>query len=233
MNPARGLIDGAGLGPLYNELWWRSAGRGKARLTDWNRRRGALFVHVPKAAGLSLYAGLGMDRPADSHAPASAWARSDPDFFASAYKFAVARNPWDRAVSAFHYLKHSTEYRQDRRWAERRLAGVDDFAGFLAALRRPWFRNQALAWRHFAPQSSFVEIGGRLAVDRLIRFERLDEEIAEVAARIGAVYRPRRLNGSERGDYRRYYDDDGAALIAEIYAADLRLTGASFDPVKG
>ena len=89
-------------------------------------------------------------------------------------------------------------------------------------------RNRILAWRHFLPQSYWVAGGGG-RVTRLVAFERLDEEMEEIAAAIGAAYLPRRLNSSRRADYRSYYDDRGAEQIGRLYAADVSLTGAAFD----
>ncbi len=229
MNPARGVIDGLGWGETYHALWWRVAARRRPILTDWSRRNNALFVHVPKAAGLSVYEALKMEHPADTHAPAAACRLADPAFYDGAFRFAVVRNPWDRLVSAYHYLSQASIFPQDRLWARNRLAGASDFDGFMRLLARPWTRNQIMGWRHFLPQTAFVEVDGRNAMELLIPFEALDDGLAYAANRIGVTWKPAHTNRSERDDFRRYYDDDSAALVAQIYAGDIALTRASFD----
>jgi len=229
MNPGRCLIDGLGLGPAYHDLWWRIAARRRVVITDWSRRHQALFIHVPKAAGLSVYQALGMDRPPDTHAPAAACRVADAAVFDTAYKFAVVRNPWDRLVSAYHYLSQSSAFPQDRQWAQKRLAAAPDFGQFLAALQSPWRRNQIMGWRHFLTQKSFLEVDGGIAVDRLIPFQALNDGLADVAREIGVALQPAHVNKSKRGDYRRYYTDEGAELVAKIYQDDIALTGAAFD----
>ncbi len=229
MNPARGVIDGLGWGEAYHALWWRIVARRRPVLTDWSHRNNALFIHVPKAAGLSAYQALAMERPPDTHAPATACRLADPVFFDGAFRFAVVRNPWDRLVSAYHYLSQTSAYPQDRIWARKRLARAPDFASFMQLLARPWTRNQIMGWRHFLPQTAFVEINGRNAMELLIPFEALDDGLASAATRIGAKWTPVHTNRSERDDYRRYFDDDSAALVAQIYAGDIALTGARFD----
>lgn len=224
----RGLVEGLGFGEEYAALWWLTRGRGLARPTEWSRSRNALFIHVPKAAGLSLYQALGMERPPDTHAPAFAWARAEPAFFAGAFRFAVARNPWDRTVSAFHYLKRRSAYPEDRAWAARHLAEAETFGDFLRLLENRWTRNRVMSWRHFLPQCWYLKIEGRLAVDLLIDFDRLDEGAAAAAARIGVAYHPAHVNRSAHDDYRAYYDDAGAELIGRLYAEDVALTGARF-----
>ena len=229
MNPARGVIDGLGLGEAYHDVWWRIAARRRQVLTDWSRRHNALFIHVPKAAGLSVYQGLGMQRPADTHAPATACRIADPAFFDGAFRFAVVRNPWDRLVSAYHYLSQDSAFPQDRLWARRRLSRAPDFAGFMRLMAQPWTRNQIMGWRHFLPQTAFLEVRGQNAMDALIPFEALNDGLADAARKIGVAYKPAHVNRSRRSDYRAYYTDDAAALVARLYAKDIALTGARFD----
>ena len=50
-----------------------------------------------------------------------------------------------------------------------------------------------------------------------------------IGSRLGVTVKAAHRNRSSRGDYRRYYSDDTAALVARIYAADIVLTGARFD----
>lgn len=229
MNPARGVIDGLGFGETYHSLWWRIAARRRRVLTDWSRRHNALFIHVPKAAGLSVYHALGMEQPPDTHAPAAAYRAADPDFFDGAFRFTVVRNPWDRLVSAYHYLSQQSAFPQDRVWARRRLARAPDFASFMGLMRHPWTRNQIMGWRHFLPQTTFLEVRGQNAMNLLIPFEELEEGLTHVAALIGAKARLAHRNSSRRGDYRQYYTDEDAALVARLYAADVAMTGARFE----
>ncbi len=229
MNPARGIIDGLGFGEVYHDVWWRVAARRRKVLTDWSRRHNAWFIHVPKAAGLSVYDALGMERPLDTHAPATACRIADPVFFDGAFRFAVIRNPWDRLVSAYHYLSQESPFPQDRIWARRRLARAPDFASFMRLMAHPWTRNQIMGWRHFLPQASFLEVRGKNAMELLIPFEALDDGLAYVATRIGVQARLMHMNKSKRGDYRGYFTDESAELVARVYANDIVLTGAKFD----
>ncbi len=229
MNPARGIIDGCGFGAVYHDFWWRHAARRRQVLTDWSRQHSALFVHVPKAAGLSVYQALDMDRPPDTHATATACQIADQAFFDNAFKFAVVRNPWDRLVSAYHYLSQASAFPQDQEWAKKRLSSAPDFASFMRLMARPWRRNQIMGWRHFLPQTCFLQVRHVNAMDLLIPFESLDDGLADVGARIGVKLTPAYANRSKRGDYRRYFSDEDAELIAHIYAKDIALTGARFD----
>jgi hypothetical protein len=229
-----------GLTHAYHNFWWRRAARRQPLLTDWNRKHNAVFVHVPKNAGLSTYKMFGMDKPHDTHSPVAGYIAADPAFFAGAVKFAIVRNPWDRLVSGFHYLKHkpvSTNARrwvEDELWADQYLSDIYSFDNFLYALRTPKYRRIVLTWRHFMPQNYFLTTGrSGILVDHLVRFEHLEAGLDAVAARIGVPISMVRLNHSGRAPYAEYYrDPDDIALVGKMYARDIELFGYSFGHIK-
>ena len=138
-NHFKGYSEPLGLGHAYHDAWWRMTAYKKTPLTQWNYEHQAIFVHVPKTAGLSIYEMLGMD-PVRYACPRRGLSASGPGLFEKAFKFAVVRNPWDRLVFAFHHLKYGPPYRrmpwdEDRWWAERYLSEINSFAEFLRALR--------------------------------------------------------------------------------------------------
>ena len=65
------------------------------------RRAGVAFVHVPRAAGLSISRTL-YNRDI-FHFSASQMRRVLPADVLNLPRFAIVRNPWDRTVSAYHF----------------------------------------------------------------------------------------------------------------------------------
>jgi Sulfotransferase family len=135
-------------------------------------------------------------------------------------KFAVVRNPWDKAVSGFSYLA--------RRPDLRRLLGLretDPFAAYLRSLPG----REHVQW---ARQLDFLtDDRGELIVDRVLRFERLAEELPPLLAEIGVSTDGAlpRLNASERKpDYRPYYSQDERGLVARHYRRDVERLGYGF-----
>jgi hypothetical protein len=166
------------------------------------------------------------------HIPAYAYQWASPVFFGSAFKFSVVRNPWDRLVSAFHFLK-SSRWPDDRAWSEKHLADFDTFEAFLAALERPLFRNLVLSQVHFHPQVDFIaDPKGRVLIDRVIYFERLADGLRRVAERLqleAPEDKLSRLNASAHLDYRDCYDDRGREIVGQMYARDAELLGYRFE----
>ena len=231
----KGYLELLGLGHSYHDLWWRRNVRQHSPLTPWNYDRNVIFVHIPKTAGLSIYEMFGMDYPPDTHAPVAGYQQADATLFKTAYKFAVVRNPWDRLVSAFHYLKHNAaspnekQWSQDQNWAERHLVKFSCFSQFMQALHAPDFRRLVLTWRHFIPQHYFLTSGGSdILVDHVIYYEDLQKGLEEVAHKIGVALKPVHRNVSKRSGFRQYYRQEDIDLVGSIYARDIELFSYSF-----
>ena len=64
-------------------------------------KRKCVFVHVPKCAGNSIVKAFGSDT--HSHQPANYYWREKK--ILNYYLFSIVRNPWDRFLSAYLFLK--------------------------------------------------------------------------------------------------------------------------------
>jgi Sulfotransferase family len=128
------------------------------------------------------------------------------------FRFAVERNPWDTVVSLYF-------------WKFRERPG---------ARQAPPFGEFVLeqSVEKLAANQRIYRIRGEIAVDRVLRYERLDEELGEVWRHLGLPGSPElpRAKGSARPrrDYRELYDDQSKARVAELFAASIRDFGYEF-----
>lgn len=77
-----------------------------------------------------------------------------------------------------------------------------------------------------------IDLSGNTIVDYTGRYERLKDDFREVRDRLGLpekVRLPHRRRAAERTDYRSYYSDAAAELVARYYAPDIEALGYSFD----
>jgi hypothetical protein len=130
------------------------------------------------------------------------------------FKFCVIRNPYDRAVSAFYF---------DR--SKGRVAPSDDDEG--AQFER-W-----LLEGHFRMDREQYVIGGRLAVDDVIRYERLALDLEAVCARLGLPWEPARLPTFKAGirpvlDLESIYSERARAAVARQCAFEIERFGYVF-----
>lgn len=127
----------------------------------------------------------------------------------------LVRNPWDRMVSYYHWLRA-----QDFDNPAVARAGAMDFKDFVLdpATGEGFRRN---------PYTSYVEGG---APPIFIRLENLDEDLAPFTTLLGFDLSLPRANASERSrDWRAYYDATARACVADICAADISAFSYRFD----
>ena len=208
--------------------------------------RRCIFVHIPKTGGTSVEDAIwgadwskrtpqqlwmGLVRPGfnkyQSGGLQHLLARQiceevGADRFESFYKFSFVRNPWDKAVSQFHYMKTRPDLRM--------LMGVrpwTTFRKYLRILRKHHNRHVQSyeQWRFVCRED------GELMVDFLGRFESLEEDFRKVASAIGLddVTLPHSMKTKKRRPYTEYYDRGSADIIAEIYARDIELLDYRFN----
>nr|WP_209262342.1 sulfotransferase family 2 domain-containing protein [Thiorhodococcus minor] len=210
-----------------------------------------LFVHIAKTGGTSVRAALERLRWRDpwyypmflcsrlSHLSGHRIASKLPrhakvvaakellprEYFKGLFKFAFVRNPWDLQVSSFHHI---------RRERPHYLGGHETFEAFLRWKLDPDRPYQYHVDTSITLQTDYlIDLSGELVVDYIGRYERLQPDFAEICARIGiqAPALPHARQAKDRQkDYRSYYTDATAALVADHFARDIAMLGYGFDP---
>lgn len=196
-------------------------------LEDTNR---IIFVHIPKAAGNALVKTL-FGASATGHDPLRRYLSHNSEKFYSYYKFAVVRNPYDRLVSSFFYLKQGGIGFFDNDFAESYLNDIDSFEEFVTRLGSDdEFRGAIMSWVHFVPQLDFITLdGSNVAVDRVIKLESIDQEISELCEKLGVP--PVKMikdNMSQRKPYKTYYTPELISIVSSLYKDDLAVLNYTF-----
>ena len=132
----------------------------------------------------------------------------------------LVRNPWDRMGSYYHWLR-------DQRFDHPAVALARELA-FPAFLNHPQTRASLTAW----PYGRYMRDGsGAERCRAFIRIEAFEEDAVPLWAHLGFRLDLPRVNASARAaDYRGYYNDADAALLAGLCAADIARFGYRFDP---
>ena len=163
----------------------------------------AIFVHIPKTAGISILKSL-FNHETVGHRMLVEFYLADPKKYKSYFKFGVVRSPWDRAVSAYTYLKGGGRNAGDAAFAQRYLSDCDSFANFMVRMANTAFADSVMKGQHFRPQNHFVRgPSGAVELDYIARFESIENDYKTICERIGVeAKRLSQTNASQRKDYR-------------------------------
>lgn len=144
------------------------------------------------------------------------------DTFESYYKFSFVRNPWDKVVSQFHYIKTQPMLRD--------YMGLTAWTSFKRYVRI-LVENRDKHVQSFEQWRFIYDDSGNSLIDYLGKFEQLEQDFRHVASNLGltGVKLPHSMKSSKRKPYWKYYDQKTADLIAGLYARDIELFDYQFD----
>lgn len=156
------------------------------------------------------------------HAPAATIAAALPDDWAACRKLCIVRNPWDKTASDYF-------------WRIKAVRSPPDFASYVRALGEGRSLGGIVPVA-FHDNWPLYTIDGKIVADRVIRYERLADDLAPALREFGIDWDgwlPRAKGGTRRGKpdragYRDLYDADTAAIVARLYGAEIDAHGYSF-----
>jgi hypothetical protein len=212
----------------YIPMQWRlriADFRGRGVYSGYPNRCRCIFIHIPKTAGSSIVETLFGER--SRHIPYFEYERANPRKFKRFFKFAFVRNPWDRVVSTYSFLRRGGMNEQDRMWSAQCLSRYPDFSSFV----RGWLSEENIwSWVHFIPQGHFIlNDQGTVMVDYVGRFERIDEDFAYVAHCLGRDIRLDKTNESGHRHFSSYYEEDTREIVRRVYARDIEAFNYRFE----
>ena len=186
--------------------------------------RKAIFVHIPKTAGISVcHALFGSLSGGHKRIREYSIAFSKEEFH-SFFKFAFVRHPADRLCSAFSYLRKGGRTSQDAAYGKKVLARFEDMNEFVET----WFDVSKLYdYLHFVPQYEFMCLAGvDPQVDFLGKFESLSEDFDIIARKLGVHVELPEMNSSKQNkDWKNQLSIENREKIAELYSIDYELFG--------
>lgn len=175
-----------------------------------------------------------------SHRLATDYRDEYPELFGRYFKFAIVRNPWDRILSSYLFVKKGTNEITRTLWdhfssssSGASFADWIHFNGRMMAEGLPvdvdLTANKNLALQH-GPQARWVtDEKGRLIIDFVGRFESLDDDFARVCDKLGLPRKPLpHINKTQHRPYPAYYDEQMVADVAQLYEEDIRFFDYTF-----
>ena len=145
-----------------------------------------------------------------NHIPASSIQRRvPPEIWNTYYKFCIERNPWDKTLSDYYMFN-------DR--AEGKLT-LDDYLG---------------KGRFCLNYPKYTDMGGKLIVDRVIKYETLSDSLGEIFEKVGVPYSGAldvKAKSEHRKDSTHYSDvlnEKQSQLIEKAFSKEIKMHGYTY-----
>ena len=187
-----------------------------------------IFIHIPKCGGISIENAIFREKI--GHSKIWLYKAFDKTRFNQYYKFTFVRNPWDRLVSAFFFLRAGGRNPKDKQWAEENLSKYEGFEDFVLSLQKNRIRRTILRHQHFRPQYHYLlDEKGNMPFDFVGKIEQFREDFETVKNHLGLSGELEHTNKSSHKPYQYYYNERTQKIVAHFYQKDIKLLNYSFE----
>ena len=192
--------------------------------------RNIIFMHIPKTGGASIgqlcmsrgIGAIGHNTRNPNYISLAQYKRSHPGIFS----FSIVRNPWDRLVSAYHFLSQGGLNAFDREDADRYVSHFRGFNEFVSGA----FKDDAILKQlHFRPQCEWISDENGVIADYVGRFEELQHAVSTVLTLAGLPdYTLPHVNRATHEHYKQYYSQESIEIVGDVYSRDIELFGYAY-----
>jgi hypothetical protein len=198
--------------------------RGRGVYAGYPDRYRCIFVHIPKNGGSSIAQSLFGLRV--SHHDYERYERVNPRKFRDYFKFCFVRNPWDRLVSGFFYLRFGAGI-GNRTGSEDQIEKYNDFQSFVSG----WLtEDNVRSSLHFKSQYPFIcDRSMRVQMDFVGRIENITADFKTICEHLNIKAELQRLNMSDHRHYSEYYTAKLREMVSSVYAEDIAIFGYRFE----
>lgn len=189
--------------------------------------RPALFIHVPRTNGNTVKMMYRDHIYYFSHDTAlQVRARLANHKYYATWSFSFVRNPWERMISLYYYFRESRheEMHTDLDWQR------EDFHTWLYT---PYMSKKGYEWTaKQCPVNMLCDLGGKLMVDHVFRFEDLRGSHDKIAQKLGI--KPIVLRHRKRSEFKNHtvreliIEPDDRELIEKNGAWEIEKFGYTF-----
>ena len=178
-----------------------------------------IFIHIPKCAGTQLQNEIFIQNKKYKtrlHASIQEIKKIYYNEYLNYFKFAIIRNPYDRFVSAYFYLKNTGPFDKFNTHLKDEIINND-----LYTFAENLYINKNLQnIIHFIPMYTFVcDDNENIIVNKIIYFENINEEINNLLNNFNINIKFKKTTSSCHYNYEKYLTKRLIHIINDIYIA--------------
>lgn len=186
-------------------------------------KRELIFLHIPKNAGTAITDSPNMEFQLIGHHLPTFYMSNFNKEWNSFLKFAVVRNPFDRAVSNYEYGRMAESYWHSKT-GKAQYGEHPDFENlskmsFKETIKTLHDNKDLLKHQGWGLQSDYVYVNDNMVLDKIFKLE--DINTNNDFKLIIPNLQMKNKSDKEFNSYRDYYDDETKELVSEIYSKDI------------
>ena len=183
-----------------------------------------IYIHIPKTGGSSIE--FAFDQKTQEHETLEQTKEKIKNSYESYFSFSIVRNPFDRFVSTYFYLKE----KEEAPYVEG--MSFDDFVYMAKEWKANYsksfveFKKTRLSFEEYlktlylCPQTDWIVREGSLAINRVIYFDNLNEGFKDVCKKLKIKkFLPHR-NKTNHKNYLHYYNKKTLSIIESVFEKD-------------
>ena len=190
------------------------------RSFEFFRKYNCLFIHIPKTAGVSVYRTL-FDENSHGHCYLRDYYNYYGSYFVDRrFKFCYVRNPYDRVISAYYYLREGGRgYEIDLKYQKiiNKSRNLEDFVvNFLT-------KSEVQEMEHFRLQTSWIKNHKNIIdIDYIGKYENLNEDFKVISTKLGIRYKKMKRINTSKSNSKNYknMNENLRHIIYDIYKED-------------
>ena len=189
----------------------------------FTKKSNTIFIHIPKTAGNSLQMGL-----FGALSPGHVSVKDYMDYlgekeYNSKFTFTIVRNPYDRLISSYNYIKSGGKSNRDLAY----MKVVSKFKDFEDFVLNFFKQEEYMEIEHLIPQTYWLkDHSEKLNVKYIGKFEQLDVEFKHISEKIfpdKKLVLPKLNVTSNR--FEQIYTKQMLEIVNEIYTDDFNSLG--------
>lgn len=189
------------------------------------KKHSALFIHIPKAAGVSFHYGIyGGDSL--GHVPLNNYIKKyGEEKVNRLFKFTIVRNPYDRLASAYNYLKQGGRKKKNDIEYQNFIVKFKNFEDFVL---NGFNTNEYLKIEHLLPQVYWLKnTDGQIRMDYIGRFETLETDFKKIIKLLGKNSEGYSLpfKNKSKNNQVQEFTPEMLQIVNGIYAEDFEMLG--------